>query len=1144
MQDLPSPPRSRASSARAFSPVSSPTNSLFTPTKINTEERIRLIYTSSFSGEGNVFVKILLAGQQSLSASQAALSLEQTLEWFASSEWSVSIAFEKGGLVSSPQLVFSPLFFPEIPFQQPPENTLASSIKLSCKDFIRQTLSPLSSLKKACALLIAVLINRIYSQERYQLIQVRREALNRINDFLTSLTSEEFCAHFDDDSTFTLFLSQTHEKIISALITIDKQQDKHPNIETWLVNYCKQNIRVVDNLPLVLQHIIHPPELSSNFILILDKIFDFYCRILEGSKVIRISTSRVKEVREIVQLARLKIQLQTNILNPTDKDLRDCIQKKVVSLLEAGFLRDYPMEDLEEAYSKEEGFVLSADQFLREMIYNPKLSIQSELRAPISRFFFPDEFSLILFRQQVLSPGKLFKKATEQVPSIQLYLDIAKSVVSPELLDEASYSRNFLNFWRNKGIFELFSSAESLFVQQQRRDLLYISCHLMRISNRLAYFYSLAKELLWLLKEDETVAVTLIYSKVLGILSSSTQKELRYFQQRCADLVNNQRLLESIAKRFDGLSEKNWLKTQFKLKKQIFYLDLFNGLKELSHVCQHLKDSIAGSAIKEDLSNHTNIAKLLDETQKLLPLYLDDSLTEVDPREKIQAEFQRALGTYIQKERIAEQKPSTTEVSNLQNLAARENQNPETKSTKNHAGANLFLSRSTSFFSPLRTLQEMPSSSFKSESKLVESTKQQTLTEKTLFNSSKPASEEYSLMLVISKLIRGRNFSSLEEMEKFFAEISLIMAKLFSDSHKLQVISLLIEMSQSFNHSLDQTKFYLSKNKLLLDEIMKLKEQISFCSLNRFESFNKNLNRIRELVNQHLSNPDEIEDVFFLKNNWQVLGKNFSLQLKSIDQIQIQQCKDNLLELFTKFETQNKNLSKNDKIKLDKLKHCVADAQITILPEELSELIYFFNRNKKNIPEAKESEPFKIELSEKTGYLIIMHLNFMQRIHYPLQEDRVLFITAEIEDLMKSLDSEWQYDLQDSASREDLYDALFKIFFLHLPLGFSQDRLNTFLSLYALKLLLHFFKIEAVLDYNEELGKHTFTDRSVKNLHSPALVNRLLSSLDKLYELDEILRNKEIPDHEKKQALIRLARGNVQDSIDSSFGLTFHLAGR
>lgn len=628
---------------------------------IRSEEPINLVYGRVFQGDGEKFELILLCCYQHLINSTDKPSIQQLCTWFNTHQ-SINVKFtttQLAGLVPA-KICFIPTFafnqeslLPII--KEYPDNGVPTAIKSFANDYAKNKKA--WPVKVACMQLIASLADRIYSNMANIDTVKRKEELTRLLSFVNSLQDKTDIFYFlvPQGKSFKSFLHNCKQTIQNGMRDIEKLTKKPLRIEKWLSAYHHYATELLDQLIPYSDYLSQDVVISESSHKVLStNIFTYYKDILTGTTVITLSANRIKTILGIVEKAITLIHKEGFNKQPaTLTDLKSLINAKKISLLEAGFYYEYFLNSpesrqaLKSALSGQTPYKLTADQFLRELIYGFKelriLKDDEVLKAALTIYKTKindrAEYALVMLRCRVLNPKNLLdealylKQQSQHHDKAEYYLNLAKQAFNPVIIDLSTDTGRHIDTWRPGVIATFKSIAEFKGNAEQTSsylDYAKIVFSLTSVYSQLSAYAWFTKSLEWAVKGLGNDTIVVIYREFLESLSKHTLEVvlpivsralLEMDATRISSLRN--RLKSEAAEYKSNPSIQRWQNQQAEIEQKPFYRSLLRSLLMLKNICKELEkyvsEPIILAGIREDQNLTEMLASACDSIDKSLP---------------------------------------------------------------------------------------------------------------------------------------------------------------------------------------------------------------------------------------------------------------------------------------------------------------------------------------------------------------------------------------------------------------------------------------------------------------------------------------------------------------------------------------------
>lgn len=628
---------------------------------IRSEEPINLVYGRVFQGDGEKFELILLCCYQHLINSTDKPSIQQLCTWFNTHQ-SINVKFttiQLAGLVPA-KICFIPTFafnqeslLPII--KEYPDNGVPTAIKSFANDYAKNKKA--WPVKVACMQLIASLADRIYSNMANIDTVKRKEELTRLLSFVNSLQDKTDIFYFlvPQGKSFKSFLHNCKQTIQNGMRDIEKLTKKPLRIEKWLSAYHHYATELLDQLIPYSDYLSQDVVISESSHKVLStNIFTYYKDILTGTTVITLSANRIKTILGIVEKAITLIHNEGFNKQPaTLTDLKSLINAKKISLLEAGFYYEYFLNSpesrqaLKSALSGQTPYKLTADQFLRELIYGFKelriLKDDEVLKAALTIYKTKindrAEYALVMLRCRVLNPKNLLdealylKQQSQHHDKAEYYLNLAKQAFNPVIIDLSTDTGRHIDTWRPGVIATFKSIAEFKGNAEQTSsylDYAKIVFSLTSVYSQLSAYAWFTKSLEWAVKGLGNDTIVVIYREFLESLSKHTLEVvlpivsralLEMDATRISSLRN--RLKSEAAEYKSNPSIQRWQNQQAEIEQKPFYRSLLRSLLMLKNICKELEkyvsEPIILAGIREDQNLTEMLASACDSIDKSLP---------------------------------------------------------------------------------------------------------------------------------------------------------------------------------------------------------------------------------------------------------------------------------------------------------------------------------------------------------------------------------------------------------------------------------------------------------------------------------------------------------------------------------------------
>ncbi|HVV69732.1 MAG TPA: hypothetical protein VHE99_12005 [Gammaproteobacteria bacterium] len=596
------------------------------------------------SGEGYLFEKILLCCYQCLNNNNNFLDIQKLCDWFHT-HWNITIGFEKASFYTlfPANIHFKPTFNPHIFTASSafPDSKLPGEMKEFAHEYAEMKnllgSSP-STLKRACLLLIAILIDRIYSNTKYMDIRERNIILDRVLNFLQMLQRSQGFYFLREGTHFKQYLQPAITTLTDGLDEVKSIINQPKQIPTWLRDYLEHAKNIIDGLPLYTHYMLQGTDIKiASIKYALEEIYKKYISILSGEER-TISLTRLKEVKQTVGQASLIIKTNTEKekVQLAIEDIRKLITDKKISLSQAGFYIDYilnqpqGMSHLEQATQGKITFFLSADQFLRELIYNPgfcqaiftdvivKEGLDYYCKLTTNKDML--ECSLTLLRQHVLRTDKTIKSAAEdkkqQGNPIQ-FLELAERALKPQLIDFSFESNAYLTAWA-PGVFSVFQKeSKKTTVQTASREYFNLLCLLTAVNQELAAYSWFIQTLEKACFSSGSLQVTILHRKFLINLSQRTLDPLQMVKKALFEFRNPRResakeILVAEATRINKPLSNKWASIGLEVAKKEFFIKMISSISELDYVCRSLDDYVNDTVIQRHIKQTAEIDRMLE----------------------------------------------------------------------------------------------------------------------------------------------------------------------------------------------------------------------------------------------------------------------------------------------------------------------------------------------------------------------------------------------------------------------------------------------------------------------------------------------------------------------------------------------------
>jgi len=538
------------------------------------------------------------------------------------------------------------------------------------------------SAKQFCAQLIQVIINRIYTTPEYADHATRQTTLNQLYAFINHLINNPDFAFLKNGYNFLPYLTNLrdclaigggHNKDLAKSIEYDRTA-----LKKWLEKFCKHALVLIENIPLYMHFLIQPTVIPQNIVAGDLLMFNDYMEIFNGIKQKYVTKTRMDKIIAILKEIEKVIKKEIHSIGKiSNEQLQELVKRKKINLMQAGFYFDYVLNHPSEtnichSQKNAKPYMLSADQYLRELVYDTDYWVKSDagaIKLLLGLYVKPSswrsaeverqEYGLALLSQHILRPDKLLRAATDiSREHIELlsnkYLELTERMLNPQFIrfNQELEQQGHLVIWQ-PGIFQqaiaYFKREDQQSCYQQYFSWI-MKIHNARIQISLLYWH--VKELIDVLNRYGEIDTRVVYGEFLEKLAQHTINTPLYIIHQSLDALS-QNNSSSVKKKFTAqlteffplqpsllgrLSEgqhhaETWRSNQTFITSQKFFIDINIALKQLFILCGNISHytteaAITGlmdSAEKQEEFFQQVTARILSKTMAGIEQYVNEA---------------------------------------------------------------------------------------------------------------------------------------------------------------------------------------------------------------------------------------------------------------------------------------------------------------------------------------------------------------------------------------------------------------------------------------------------------------------------------------------------------------------------------------
>lgn len=623
-----------------------------------------LSYGVMGEGDAELFIKVLQACYQSFENTSGLLTREGLLGWF-NEKFRISQLVYKKSAFWRDTFSFDPKFSKEylshssdnLDYKTPIEIQGIFRDYQNRKDVLGR--SP-GVLKQAVLALVALAVDRIYSAPGSVNLEKRSLDLEKLIVFFKKIERDTVFQVLREGEFFESSLQLCISTIEKGINFIKQNLEKPLQIKRWLDDYSQFSSEISDGLTKYLHHLIFNKIVPEKLSAVFSEIRSQYFKIFSSHFFVKINQSKIKKIKKIIE------NIDSDLKKNKQKTIDELLNEKKINQSDFGYYKDYKNSPILRQ-SKPEECYLSADQFLRELIYEYSsvgFSEKNKHLEEIISFYSSKnkEYDLYLFRSFVLNPGMVMSSSFgKNSKEFEFFLNIAVNSMNSILFDSEKTADHFFSVWK-PGIFsDLYSSVDQ---EKNIKEFFNIFLQLAKCSSWMSVYAWFARQFSVYSEYMGSVFVASEHGKFFKSMRDQTNILLLDVSASILKLEGQGSIKELIIRdQKKNEKIKTWVSQQSKISDFEFFTELKKNFCRMNQVCNNLERYTSEESVLKSIQFSDAIFdEIIKSHDQFFPDKKQQNQTLRDSKkfaeENMKAYLQRFVITENPKEEIKDKKIS------------------------------------------------------------------------------------------------------------------------------------------------------------------------------------------------------------------------------------------------------------------------------------------------------------------------------------------------------------------------------------------------------------------------------------------------------------------------------------------------------